>query len=455
MQRNATQDAAERPDVPTWVHKAFTVAGPVYAERRQEEPQRPPEVPTGDLTVSGRPGHVVIAGRVREATGGASEAEPVDAQGRAAKPSGRTSLDNSTEKGGSDFKSSQEKDLSAVVADPTIEEKLGKTAKRKRYTEEVVAELRREAEWLAYRLCQMDKKQRQISGLEMEAQDVNRLLARVEGCGSRLVYRSWERSGNRTLHAADFCNEHKLCVMCARGRAMKLVRKVLGRSLVLLGENRDWIPTMLTLTIKNGPDVGERIRHIFESLKKANQRRKDARKGKRSSTEFGKIQAAMFALEVKRGRNSGLFHPHLHAVVLREKKDFVDLPKLSQEWNEITKDSRNVDWRLMESAREMLKGATLSEVEDRLVKDLCEVFKYSLKFGEMEPADVLTVHRKTKGKHFRRMWGEYRGIKEPELGPDDESREFGRFFERWYQYVDQHYRLYDVQQGVQERKEVA
>lgn len=245
---------------------------------------------------------------------------------------------------------------------------------------------------------------------------------KLADCCTWLNFREWLLTGNIRLRAANFCNQTRLCVPCAHAAAVRTMRQYVGRTIQLL-KAADWLPILVTLTVRDGPDLAERFQHLEGALQTARQRMKDQRRGW-GSTEFARIQAGAWRFEVKRGKSSGLWHPHVHGLCLVKRGDFFDLPRLWAEWGEITGDSSNLDVRLTAAGKLMhQRGLTWSDVTEEqsrlLVADHCEVFKYALKFGDLRPADVVHAWEFLQGRRLSRLWGEYRGLKDEAPAGDD------------------------------------
>ena len=116
-------------------------------------------------------------------------------------------------------------------------------------------------------------------------------------------------------------------------------------------------------------DLAERFKHLFKSQHELWKRKKRGR-----GSVLDGVAGAVWSYEVKRGKGSGVWHPHLHMIALAESQP--DAVQLSQEWHNITGDSFVVDVRPI-SQEDPASG-------------FVEVFKYAVKFSEQEPAD--TVH---------------------------------------------------------------
>lgn len=93
--------------------------------------------------------------------------------------------------------------------------------------------------------------------------------------------------------------------------------------------------------------------------------------GRGPYVEMAKFEGAVGSYEFKRGSGSGLWHPHLHMVVLH--KADLDAKKLSSDWLKYTADSFIVD---------------ITPFHDESpVNGFLEVFKYALKFSDLPLAD--------------------------------------------------------------------
>ena len=79
-----------------------------------------------------------------------------------------------------------------------------------------------------------------------------------------------------------------------------------------------------------------------KALKKYQEQRRNALKGQKQ-VEYAKAAGGVMSIEVKRGRNSGLWHPHVHMIWLCNQAPSAS--QLSKEWLELTGDSYIVDVR--------------------------------------------------------------------------------------------------------------
>lgn len=179
-----------------------------------------------------------------------------------------------------------------------------------------------------------------------------------------------------------------------------MVKAYMDRLQVILAQNPNLKPYLVTLTVKDGEDLGERFKHLSRSVQSLHK----ARVTPRMYSEACKADGAVWSYEFKRGQNSGLWHPHVHAVWLCETPP--DQEALSRQWKAITKDSYIVDVRPFHEGQDVLNG-------------FLEVFKYAVKFSDLPLADNWHGFQTLAGKRLIASFGSFRGIEVPEELTDE------------------------------------
>jgi len=222
----------------------------------------------------------------------------------------------------------------------------------------------------------------------------NRLATKIENCGSYLAFKYYFTKDEVRLAGAKTCRKALLCPFCARGRASRYAQAYHSRVGHVLSENRLLKPYMVTVTVADGEQLSERFIHLHNSLKQLMQLRRNSFKGQKQC-EASKALGGVYSIEVKRGKNSQLWHPHAHAVWLCQ--DIPDSQKLSKEWKNITGDSYIVDVREIDGFQGLL-----------------EVFKYALKFSEMTLHDNWEAFKTLTRKRLVNSFGNLRGVELPE-----------------------------------------
>lgn len=224
----------------------------------------------------------------------------------------------------------------------------------------------------------------------------------VSRCGDYLVFRHYFTVDKVRLHGASLCRKHLLCPLCAIRRGATALKAYLDRWEALRASNPALRPFLVTLTVKDGPDLAERFAHLHRS-----QRELWKRKQRRRGSVLDGVQGAVWSYEAKRGAGSGQWHPHLHAIVLAEDGHQPDAFDLAREWRDITGDSHIVDVRPI-SPEDPASG-------------FIEVFKYAVKFSDQPPADTVHCFEVLRGKRLVASAGCFRGVEIPEDLTDDNS----------------------------------
>jgi hypothetical protein len=237
---------------------------------------------------------------------------------------------------------------------------------------------------------------------------------RVTACGDYLLFRHFFTVDKVKLHAAQFCKAHLLCPLCAIRRGAKALAAYLQRWEAIRLQRPTLRPFLVTLTVKDGPDLAERFNHLHKA-----QRELWKRKHRIYESALDGVEGAVWSYEVKRGQGSGQWHPHLHMIALAEVEP--DAETLSREWHEITGDSFIVDVRPIS--------------QEDPVSGFIEVFKYAVKFSDQEPADTVHAWSTLKGKRLLASSGCFRGVDVPDDLADDASDVAGLpFMDMLYRY---------------------
>ena len=237
---------------------------------------------------------------------------------------------------------------------------------------------------------------------------------RVMACGDYLLFRHFFTVDKVKLHAAQFCKAHLLCPLCAIRRGAKALAAYLARWETVQLQRPGLRPYLVTLTVKDGPDLAERFNHLHKA-----QRELWKRKQRGRGSVLDGVAGAVWSYEVKRGNGSGQWHPHLHMIALAEVEQAAET--LAQEWHEITGDSFIVDVRPIS--------------QEDPVSGFIEVFKYAVKFSDQEPADTVHAWMTLRGKRLLASSGCFRGVEVPDDLADDASDVAGLpFMDMLYRY---------------------
>lgn len=228
--------------------------------------------------------------------------------------------------------------------------------------------------------------------------------ARLRRCGDYLLFRDYYRVDKVRLHAAEFCHKHLLCPLCAIRRGAKLVRSYLDRLTVVREQHPGLCAYLVTLTVKNSDDLGERFRHLKSAMRVYSQARRSHLRGRGPHVEIAKAAAVVGSYEFKRGSGSGKWHPHTHQIWLCLTPP--DPEKLSREWLDITGDSYIVHVRPFDDQEDVTEG-------------FLEVFKYAVKFSDLPLEDNWHGYETLRGRNLVFSLGAFRGVEVPEELADE------------------------------------
>lgn len=243
-------------------------------------------------------------------------------------------------------------------------------------------------------------------------QELGRLADDLSNCGNWAVFRDYFTIGQTRLAGICTCKKHLVCPLCAIRRGARGLRVYLARVEALLAADAALRPFLVTLTVKNGPDLRERFKHLAKSVRMYHRRRSRHN----TQSQVLKAQSAVWSYEfTNKGKG---WHPHVHAVWLCHEAP--DSQALSQEWRDLTGDSFIVDVRPMDMADP--------------VAAFCEVFKYAIKFAELAHVDRLHAYRTLKGKRLLDSFGDLRGLDVEPADADDLLDDLP-YIERIYRFV--------------------
>lgn len=221
---------------------------------------------------------------------------------------------------------------------------------------------------------------------------------RLQDCGNYLVFRHYYTVDQVRLHGASFCKLHLLCPLCAIRRGSKMLQAYLERMEAAKVDAPALRPYLVTLTVKNGEDLAERVRHLRAGLRKMGQARRDWKAGSGPFVQFAHSYGGFHSIEVT-NKGQG-WHPHAHMIWMCALPPSQEA--LSAEWQAWTGDSFIVDVRPLHDP----------------VEGFLEVCKYALKFSDLSMADNWEAYRVLKGARLIDAHGLFRGVMVPEALTD-------------------------------------
>lgn len=185
-------------------------------------------------------------------------------------------------------------------------------------------------------------------------------------CGHFKEIAICENCGDREFYGFSCCRD-RFCPICEKKRSLLWFSKLIPLTEELIGEK--FYLNMMTLTIPDEQDLKTSLKRLLGTW------RNFTHQNLKMSKEFKKrFVGGIRFLEVKRGKNSKLWHPHFHLIVVKEtpSRDFewlVDAWSRSYSLFVKQKIECNVDIRPFKIKK-----------KDDLLKSVLEVCKYVSKF---------------------------------------------------------------------------
>lgn len=239
------------------------------------------------------------------------------------------------------------------------------------------------------------------------------VISSIEGCGSWLEFRNYTKVDKTKLHNANFCKKDKLCPACAMRRASKQVKKVMN----YFEENPDfkkkhWYYIVLPVrhnAKESFETVFNRAKNGLNTLRKAINNNKQ---GKGHKSFFSQFEGLFYSFEVTKTENGWNNHINLlccsdkpikdiYSYVDRNGKKIYQHKEILHDWAKYT-DNKS----FMHSINKIDVGT-----EEELIKNLLEIFKYSMKFQDLKPKDLLEAYKSTYKKRLLGAFGSLYNIK--------------------------------------------
>ena len=146
--------------------------------------------------------------------------------------------------------------------------------------------------------------------------ETGKLATKLQGCANYLVFKRYLTVDEIRLHAQRISARNICSARFARCAGVQKYLQVYKQRLdVVLQENPKLRAFMVTLTVKDGENLSERFTHLRKALKSIRSSAGMLSKVK-SRSNMQKAAGGVMSIEVKRGRNSGLWHPHVHMIWL-------------------------------------------------------------------------------------------------------------------------------------------
>jgi hypothetical protein len=259
------------------------------------------------------------------------------------------------------------------------------------------------------------------------------VAAKLASCNTYRVFRHWLESGDARLIAAKCCKQDKLCPVCASLRSGRNASRYASKILALLSERPTLSEWFWTFTVVDGPDLSERLHHLRDALKLLIDHTRKHRNGVRGNSwmPFCVVAGGVYSVEVTIGKNSGLWHPHVHIFTLCDAEPPVigtRCVEMEDWWQRRTGDSFIVDVRPVSG--EQRASAVL------------ETLKYTTKFSALTLEQNVHAWRVcTDPKRLRMMqpFGVLKGVPSVTNLTDELSDDEGAFVDLAFRHDGERY----------------
>jgi hypothetical protein len=252
-------------------------------------------------------------------------------------------------------------------------------------------------------------------------------MHRMSRCADWLEFKKFHQAGKTRVQGC-YCQEHLACPVCAIRRSGRLLRSYAPKVFEYLKQHPELKPYLITFTVPNGEDLKRTFKLLQSSFRSLMRKAYEYQRGqKKSFCEMSRVRGAIASYEVKRGKNSGLWHPHCHALVFSD-SDFC-WNTLRSEWSASVGCSAVVNVQKVEYDFECIQ-VDLEDCTDidllfknrKLGGSLLEVLKYPLKFTGVPFVDNLELWRKFKGSRMIQTYGsQFKSVVVPDADDCDQE----------------------------------
>lgn len=209
---------------------------------------------------------------------------------------------------------------------------------------------------------------------------------RIRSCSTFLQFQfdllDGQLVGDPRLYKANFCRD-RLCPQCEKRKSLKNYANL---SQVLSEVSSDYSLLLLTLTVPNvsGESLSAAIDRLMYSFNKFT-------KFKRFSSV---VKGYFRALEITVNKNTGLFHPHFHCVLVVDSGYFKSRQYIPHsEWLEMWRQATN-DYSITQVNIKRFRGSNCSESDREILKkSINEVSHYTVKDSDFISDDISVMDR--------------------------------------------------------------
>lgn len=223
---------------------------------------------------------------------------------------------------------------------------------------------------------------------------------KIESCGKFVCVTRCLNCGTREFKYFYRCKS-KFCLLCAKARAQLWVARLYEFLVNWLADGG--YVQFINYSIRDRENLCEGVTLIQKAWRimtgKSNQHSKEFKK---------RFVGGFKSLEVKIGKNSGMWHPHLHTLVLKKEKT-KDNEFLTKLWRHSLEVAGGKDEGIVWFERFRFDNSSERSYNEQLLKAVVEVAKYMCKFDFKNDTveHLQEMYGTLKGNRFRQFstWG--------------------------------------------------
>lgn len=204
--------------------------------------------------------------------------------------------------------------------------------------------------------------------------ELNSIATSISQCGDFSIMYECTQCGTREWKGFSRC-KNKFCICCNAVKSLMWLAKTFKKFEEYLEQGKYIV--LLTLTIRDRPNLSEALDILNKAWRYFYNRDREI-----ASTFHFKFIGGVKSLEIKTGSGSGMWHPHLHCLLIKDRYSY-DKQFLDNAWAAcVERAGGAIDERITDIRSIYMRDENGVKVFDReaLAKGIIEAIKYVSKF---------------------------------------------------------------------------
>lgn len=239
------------------------------------------------------------------------------------------------------------------------------------------------------------------------------VIKSVHDCGSWLEFRNYFEVDKTKLHNANFCKKDKLCPACANRRA-SLQRDKVFKYIQQNPElsKKHWYYIVLPVKHNKKEDFDIVFNRAKDGLKSLRKSINNSKSRNTQESFFSNFNGLFYAFEVTKTYENG-WNNHINLLCCSD-EDIKGIYKYTFKDGKKAYQHKGImqDWAKYTDNKSYMHSINKVDTSnpENLKKNLYEIFKYTMKFQELENKDLLEAYDKTFNKRLMGAFGSLYGI---------------------------------------------